>query len=65
MFFKIFRAAFKEVIIQSFAYLEKQRHRYPLLVEDFVKILRRAVYLLCKPSGSAPLPRKLLLDNSP
>ena len=59
----IFRTLLEEIVIQRFAYLEKQRHCNPLLVEDFVKIFRRAVYLLGQPDGRATLLSKLLLDN--
>ena len=40
------RTLSKKIVIQCFAYLEKQRHCNPLLVEDFVKVFRRAVHLL-------------------
>ena len=42
---KMLRTSFEKVIIQSIAYFEKQRHRNPLLVENFVKVLRCAVHL--------------------
>ncbi len=44
-FLKILRTLSKKIVIQRFAYFEKQRHCNPLLVEDFVKIFRCAVYL--------------------
>ena len=61
----IFRTLLEEIVIQRFAYLEKQRHCNPLLVEDFVKIFRRAVYLLGQPDGRATLLSKLLLYDFP
>lgn len=56
------RTSFEKVIIQSIAYFVKQRHRNPLLVEDFVKVLGRAVYLPRQPYCRATLPGKLFLD---
>lgn len=43
---KPLRTLLEKIVIQRLAYLEKQRHRNPLLVKDFVKVLGRAVYLL-------------------
>ena len=62
---KPFRALLEKIILQRLAYLEKQRHCDPFLVEDLVKVLGRATHLLRQPYGCATLLRKFFLDYFP
>lgn len=52
-------------MMQRQANVEQQRHGNPLLPENLVKVLRRAMHLLGQPGGGTPLTLQLLLDDRP
>ena len=61
--FKLFGTDLEKVIMQSQADVEQQRHGNPLMLEALIDVLRRAMYLLGKPSGGASLTLQLLLNH--
>ena len=61
---KIIGTILEEIVAQRLADFEHQRHGDPLLVEDLIDVLGRAVHLPRKPCGRAALPLQLGLDKS-